>query len=205
MSRGKSVAITVTGIVLCGSLAALAFGGGGGVAPASSEAAREGPEPSYFGTATLGDGSTSVLTRPAEASDVVTERTLDLHGRRPLLSDASHIRFAKAAGPVRVFVAPARREIDVCLVVEDATEQSTAIDCAPRSVLTKGAIYISKPHQESKTIDLFALVSDGVSLVESTPVANNIAIIWDFPRQTITLTNDAGQTSIVDLGPQFAP
>jgi hypothetical protein len=62
-----------------------------------------------------------------------------------MLSDAGDLRFAEATGTARVFVAPGRSSGDVCLVVEDASELSAAIDCAPKSVLRKGAIYLAKP------------------------------------------------------------
>jgi hypothetical protein len=119
-----------------------------------------------------------------------------------MLRDSADARLATTLGSTRVFVAPAKDAGDVCLIVEDSSEDSTAIDCAQRSVLIKGAIYLLKPNESTATVDVFAVVSDGVTMVDSTRVENNVVVIRDFPGQALALTNGQGVVSTVDLRPQ---
>jgi len=121
-----------------------------------------------------------------------------------MLSEASSVRFAKAVGAVRLFVAEGSRSNEACLIVEDANEPSTAIDCAPRSLLRTGAIYLTKPDEAARTVDLFALVGDDVTSVASATVENNVAVVPNLSGQVIALRNKVGRVSMVDLGPQFS-
>jgi hypothetical protein len=158
---------------------------------------------SRLGSAVISESETSVLTTASALQYVPSRRTLDLQSARSMLSDAGSMHFARAVGAVRLFVAPGRRSNEVCLIVEDADEPSTAVDCAPRSVLTTGAVYVTKPDDAARTVDLFALVGDGVTSVASTTVENNVAVVSNLSGQVIELRNKVGQTSMVDLGPQF--
>jgi hypothetical protein len=155
-----------------------------------------------LGTVAVGDGTVAVLASRPTADDLPTVRTVRLQQSRGMMSDAADLRLATALGSTRVFVAPAKDAGDVCLIVEDSGEDSTAIDCANRSVLIKGAIYLLKPNESTMTVDVFALVSDGVTMVDSTRVENNVVVIRDFSGQALTLTNGHGVVSTVDLGPQ---
>jgi hypothetical protein len=158
-----------------------------------------------MGSARLSEGRVSVLNKPGSSEYVPSGRTLELHGGRSVFSDARSVRFAKAVGSIRLFVAPGSRSDELCLIVENAAEASTAVDCAPRSVLTTGAIYLTKPDEAARTVDLFALVGDDVTSVGPATVENNVAVIFNLSGQLIALKNRAGQISMVDLGPQFLP
>jgi hypothetical protein len=198
MREGRVLAALLGLPALLGAVTALILVG-------RSDATPGGGEPLTLGSAVVGDGQVSVLNHRGSSEDALSTRTLDVQAARSVLSGAGDARLAKAVGAVRVFVAPGKRSSDICLIVEDASEQSTAIDCAARSVLTKGTIYMTKPGSETQTVDVFALVSDGVTSVGSAKVENNVAVIHNLTGQVIALKNDAGQVSTVDLGRQFLP
>jgi hypothetical protein len=123
------------------------------------------------------------------------------------LSDAgASARLAVATATRRVFVA--RRDNDeLCLIVEDDAEQSSTVDCASRSVLKTGAIFISTPDYATKTVDVVAVVGDGVKAVSAeganAAVVNNVAILPRLNGRLITLIGANSVQSAVDLGPQF--
>jgi hypothetical protein len=181
---------------LMGAFVAFAF-------VARSGATLRASRPLTQGSAVVGDGHVSALDAPLSSNDVPSARTLELQAARSMLRDANDVRLAEAIGRVKVFIAPGKRPSDLCLIVEDASESSTAIDCGARSILTKGAIYMTKPDSENRSMDVFAVVSDGVTSVGPAIVKNNVAVIWGFSGQLVTLKNLAGQLSTQDLGPQF--
>jgi hypothetical protein len=176
------------------SIAALAFVGRSDATP---------PAPSIFGNAIVGEGRVSVLNRPVTPHDLASKRTRYLQASNSMFSAATDIRLGKEIGATKVFVAPGKSSGDVCLIVEGAIEDSSAVDCAARSLLVKGAIYLTKPDYETRTADVFVLVTDGVTSVDSATVQNNVAVLTGHVGQLITLTNRAGVVSTVDLGPQF--
>lgn len=201
MQRRKSLALVTTLTAIVGVIAALAF-----VRAGDATGGRQGAPAligNPLGSALVGNGRAAILDRVPSADDLPSQRTLDLQGGHSMLSGMKDVRLARSAGPVRVLVAPAGHGSDICLIVEDSSEDSTAIDCTRRSVLAKGAIYLTKPDSATATVDLFALVGDGVIRVGPARVENNVAIIEDFSGQLITLTDNAGRISTVDLGPQF--
>src|SRR4051794_20308768 len=159
---------------------------------------------STIGDAVISPGTLSVLTKANTSGYAPSTRTLELQSGRLILSDARSLRFARAVGTVRLFVAPGSSSNEVCLIVEDAKESSTSVDCAPRSLLTTGAVYLTKPDEATRTVDLFALVRDGVKSVAAASVENNVAVVRNLRDQVIPLTNQVGRLSMVDLGPQFS-
>jgi hypothetical protein len=191
MPTGRAVA---TGLVV----AAVATIVGRGHATPGAGAA------STLGNAVISRGATSVLTRTGALRYAPSTRTLELQSARSILSDAGSVHFAKAVGAVRLFVAPGSHSNEICLIVENANEPSTAIDCAPRSILTTGAVYLTKPDDAARTVQLFALVGDDVTSVASSTVENNVAVVSNLSSQIIALRNKVGQVSMVDLGPQFS-
>jgi len=158
---------------------------------------------SISGTTTVSNGDVSVLARPASSSDTASKRTGDLQASHHLISDLGDLRVATEVGPIRLLVAPGNKAGDVCLIVEDSSEDSTAVDCASRSLLSKGAIYLTKPDETSQTADVFLLVGDGVTSVNAQAVKQNVAMLQDLPGQLVELKDQAGSVSTVDLGPQF--
>lgn len=162
----------------------------GDATPASGKALR-------LGTAILGSGDLSVLNSPTSLY-APSKRTLEMQAGHSMLRDARDLRFADASGTARVFVAPGTSSASVCLIVEDAAGPSTAIDCAPKSVLQRGAILLLKPDGR-QTVDVFALVGDGVTSVGSASVRNNVAVLRAFGGRVIELRNTAGDVSRVAI------
>src|SRR3954467_12608228 len=103
-----------------------------GVFAAAGLFARTRATPTPTGTAsTIGDavispGTLSVLTKANTSGYAPSTRTLELQSGRLILSDARSLRFARAVGTVRLFVAPGSSSNEVCLIVEDAKESSTS-------------------------------------------------------------------------------
>lgn len=201
MSR-RTVLALLSGAAVTISVGVLLLSGVVGAAP-------DGNRGTYSGSAGPGfaSGAVSLLSRPAAASDKLPASALG-SGLR-LLSSPAAARLARTEGTQIIYVAPGVGDT-LCLIVRDSADRSTATDCADRTALVSGTIYISTPDPVSRTEDIVGLVSDGVrSVVDSSgrsrSVAGNVFTAAAVHGQVITLTNAAGAESKVDLGLQFPP
>jgi hypothetical protein len=170
-------------------------------------AAPTGNRGSYSGSAGPGfaSGKLAVLSRPATAQDALPPTALGPGAAN--IPDITAARLSTADGAKRIFVAPGRNGTD-CLIVIDAAERSAAVDCADANTLISGTIYISLPDSSTQTEDVIGIVSDGVPQVtgpegQATSVRDNVFTLDGMSGQTVTLTNDRGATSAVDLGTQL--
>ena len=172
----------------------------GGAAPSGNRGRYSGSAGPGFAPATL-----AILSRPATPLDALAGGALG-----PAASNVSNLNAARLAaidGTQRIFVAPGRNETD-CLIVIDAADKSTTVDCADTSTLVSGAIYISIPNSAARTEDIVGIVSDGVWQVVASDgqvgsVKHNVFTLHQVRGQTVTLSNSAGAKSVVDLGSQF--
>jgi hypothetical protein len=156
-----------------------------------------------LGTRTISSAELTVLRAGAEAGRAPSARSLDAQSRAAQADPAS-LRYARSSGNTSLFVAHGQRTGDVCLVIEDTAEDSTATVCALRKILATGAIYLTKPDDASGTFDLYALVGDGVRWVGDRRPERNVVVARGLSdtETVIVLRNAAGQESTVDLGPQ---
>jgi len=194
--RGLLAAVVIGVVAAVGGFFAFADVVRGHAAP---DAAR----PGVLGSAVVGSGDVHVLNTARSFDDVLSDVARERLTAHSLLRDADDVRLALVRGSLRVFVAPGKDPDALCLIVEETVQSSTATDCAPRSILRTGAIYMTKPDSNTGTEDVFAVVSDGVTSVGPTTVTNNVAVIPGFSGRLLTLKSRAGQTSTQDLGPQF--
>jgi len=172
-------------------------------------AASDGNRGTYSGSAGPGfaNGVVSILSRPAAASDRLPASALGSGIR--FLSNPAAARLARIEGTRSIYVAPGTGGT-VCLIVRDSADKSTTTDCADRTTLVSGTIYISTPDLVGRTEDIVGIVSDGVQSVadsdgKSRTVDANVFTAAGVQGQVITLTNASGAQSKVDLGLQFPP
>lgn len=159
-------------------------------------AARDDPSPSH--AIVIAGTQVSALERtPSRRRPSLPARRFTQAG-----VEVGSLRLARHVGTRTVYVAEGRTPQTACLVVEDVAEGSTATGCAGRSVLRTGAIYLATPSTDPGRMDVVALVADGVTTASGAEVVRNVAVIDGHVGRTLTLTNDGGASSAVDLGPQ---
>ena len=193
MTRTRTIVLAGAVLVAAALAATVALVSGGG--------ASSGPAP-------ISNGRVSLLERPRTATD---DLPADVAGLpvASRLSSAAAARLATVDGSLRVYVAPAR-EGDVCLIVADAEERSTLVNCAPKSLLRTTSIYIARPASEEGATDVIGVVGDGVVATTAhsargATVASNVFVMRGLRGRELTLDGAAGAEGLLDIGPQQPP
>lgn len=119
--------------------------------------------------------------------------------------EVDSVRLARRVDRRKVYAALGKRPGEACLVVENSADASTATACAARGLLRAGAIFLATPGATSGSVDLVALVADGVAEVSGSEVVSNVAVLDGHADGSIVLRNAGGAESTVDLGPLLYP
>lgn len=142
----------------------------------------------------LGNGSVAALERAAGArADALPPEVWAMPAADWLASrDSARLILSDSE---RTVWAARGKSGSVCLVLQEAREQSTSIDCAPRSILTKGPLYVTSL-DASGAATVVGLVDDGVSTVRDAagremPIRDNVFVIRGVSSDSISLTLSA--------------
>jgi hypothetical protein len=146
----------------------------------------------------LGNGSVAALDRAARTTaDTLPRQVQSMPAGDWLASRDRGVRVLSDSERM-VWIA-AGKSGSICLVLQETREQTTSIDCAPRSILTKGPLYASSLDANGAAT-VVGLVDDAVSSVRGPanrdiPIQKNLFVLRDVTSDSVALTLSASSGS----------